>query len=185
MAQAADAAWYEKAGGVLFGVDRFTVLDYLGQGNITIFMNMYPQLLAYQAPGGLDNITAMAQQGLITPKQLRGWQLIASGINGNNSSQITDGNALLVEVEQTETVQAIFNKDLGLWKTITEYGYDIKSPVPGDTSVFQTVYPGVNFADGWTKYLWTVNYMLPAFQQWRQNNTVIGIKTLLNGGYSN
>ena len=52
--------------------DPKKVLDYLGQGNIAIFMSMYPQILAYKA-GGLANIQTMFAQKLINAEQMQGW----------------------------------------------------------------------------------------------------------------
>lgn len=146
MATAANANEFQKVGAQLFGIDTSTLLDYLGQGNMAIFMNMYPQLLAYQA-GGLANIQTMFAQDQITFDQLEGWEEIDSGIDSGDEDAIWDGNGLLVMVEQTQTIQQVFNKDLGLWKTLTDLSWNplvrpIKSPIPGDTSTFQGYVPG-------------------------------------------
>ena len=190
MAKAANAFAFTKGVAATLGVDPDKLLDYLGQGNLAIFIDMYPQLLAYQQAGGLTNIQAMRAQGLITALQLDAWTLIDSGITNNDSSDIWKGNGLIVLVEQTETIQAVFNKDLGLWKTPTDLWWSpgvgkITSPIPGDTSTFQDLYPGASFADGWRKYTWTVLVMVPAFQRWQQTNPSIDTGKLLNGGYAN
>jgi hypothetical protein len=188
MATAANASAFTSGGASLvFGVDTTILLDYLGQGNITIFMDMYPQVLAYKA-GGLDNIQTMLDDGIITNDQFLGWQSIASGITNNNWSDIEKGNALLIFVEQTQTIQAVFNKDLGLWKTLTDLWWfppvgPIESPIPGDTSTFQGFAPGKSFSEGWWKYQWTISRMVPAWRTWRKTNPTIVLDTLLNGGY--
>jgi hypothetical protein len=184
MAKAVDAAWYEKVGGVLAQVDRFEVLDYLGQGNIAIFMDMYPQLLAYSA-GGLANINTMAQQNQITPTQLYAWQQIQQGINTGNADTIWGGNAAIVWVEQAVTAQPMFNKNLGLWKTATAWGPKIVSPMPGDGTVFQTLWPGQSFSNPTLRYGWAVFTMIPAIRKWQLTNPNIILSKLLSGGYTN
>jgi hypothetical protein len=119
-------------------------------------MDMYPQMLTYQA-GGLEDIQTMLNDGLITNDQFLGWQSIASGIANKDWTAIEKGNALLVFVEQTQTIQTVFNKDLGLWKRLTNLSWNpevgsIYSPVPGDTSTFQSFAPGKSFSEGWWKY---------------------------------
>jgi hypothetical protein len=186
MAEAANtSAFLSGVASRAVGIDTSKVEDYLGQGNMAIFMDKYPQLLAYSA-GGLANITAMAQQKQISAIQLTAWQTIVRGINNNNQGTIWDGNAAIVWVEQTETVQPVFNKDLALWKNVTEwgptFGKNLVSPMPGDGSVFQTLYPGQSFSNGTLRYTWAVSTMIPAFQNWQKKYQSIVVGTLLNGG---
>ena len=164
--------------------DAAKLLDYLAQGNTAIFMDMYPQMLAYQA-GGMANITAMGAANQISPVQLAAWTAIDNGIKVNDPDQIFSGSTIFGQTEQEVTLQAILDKDLPLWANATTFiaAPWIKSPIPGDSSTFQSFAPGVSFGDGNARYNWFAAKMVPAWRVWRQNNATINIQKLLSGGY--
>jgi Protein of unknown function (DUF2515) len=184
MARAAyTSEFVSGAASLTVGINTSKVVDCLGQGNMAIFMDMYPQMLAYSAKGGLANITTMAQQKQITPQQLEAWTDIDEGIDNDDEDTIWDGNGLIVWVEQTQTVQPVFNKDLALWKQATKWGPPLVSPMPGDGTVFQTLYPGRSFSNAVLRYQWAIATMIPAIQNWQKTNQTIVVGKLLNGGY--
>ena len=152
---------------------------------MAIFLDMYPQMLAYQA-GGLANITAMKATGQINRDQLDAWTDIDNGIKASDPNKIWEGNTLIAKVEQMVTLQAVLNKDLPLWNSVTYFRanpYYIESPMPGDNSRFQTFLPGTSFGNGWARFRWFEAKMVPAWQTWRKTNNGIVLKTLFNGGY--
>lgn len=67
----------------------------------------------------------------------------------------------------------------------------LASPVPGDTSTFQSYRqagdpdapPDASFGSAAARYAWFYNRMLPAWQVWRATHGAIDLQKLLNGGY--
>lgn len=149
---------------------------------------MYPQMLAYKAAGGLDNIKDMSDAQQITLDQLQAWNDIDEGIKNSDSGKIWDGNTLLAQVEQLETIQKVFDQEAktNFWNSVTSFALNpwaIESPMPGDNSTFQQINPGVSFSDGQARFHWFKATMVNAWKGWRMTNNYIDLKTLLNGGY--
>lgn len=183
------------------------VLNGLWSGNLAIFMDMYPQMLAYRE-GGLAEIDAMQEHGEIKfQDQVDAWASIDEGVRMNNAGKVWEGVLLQLRVEQGKTLQAILDRDPELWRKATQ-AQDLTSPIPGDDSTFQQyceidpfVPDDLSFGDGRTfgdpnggpfargtaRYLWFKNRMVPAWKDggdsWRKLNGLIDVNKLLNGGY--
>jgi hypothetical protein len=185
MAMATDLYVLAQGGTLIGGPNPGKLLKYLGEGNMAIFMDMYPQMLAYQT-GGLANIQAMRDAGQINPEQLLAWTNIDAGIASNNSDQIWQGNTQIAHVEQTITLQDVLDRAPSLWASATNFVFSpwIKSPIPGDSSTFQTFAPDTNFGNGDARFEWFKEKMVPAWKNWRRTNQQIDLPTLLRGGYT-
>jgi hypothetical protein len=118
-------------------------LQLLAMGNLDVYMDRYPQMLAYQK-GGFNAIEQMAASNQITPAQLRGWDLINVGLTNSvpSQAQIWNGNRNLLQYEQQFTLQnGAYNADLAYWKNVTNTWNPaipaITSAIPGYTTSFQ------------------------------------------------
>ncbi len=181
--------------------DSQKLIDGFGEGNMSIFMDMYPQMLAYQAgldltpgqvvPGSLQFINMFLPDEM-TADQKTAWGDINAGLINQNDQQRYDGNTAIGMVEQTRTLQAVLNQELLLWAKATSVGsfwlsrvtgQAIQSPIPTDGSYFQVRYPGVSFGDGTTRFGWFRDTMVPAWRGWRTTHINIKLNLLLDGSY--
>ena len=186
--------WISIPAKIWTGLELLQLRDYLGQGNISIFADMYPQMLAYQdgfdsrdvpTARSLDNIQAMLDRGDITQEQFNGWKAVDDGLKASDSSKVWIGQKLFAKVEQFETLQAVLNLDLPMWKKAAA-AEPLQSPYPGDPSTFQdddVSPPGASFGNPYLRFAWFNKKMVPAYKLWRTTNPVIDINTLLSGGY--
>ena len=175
------------------GPDPRQMYDGLGQGNLAIIMDMYPQGLAYKT-GGLAAINQMLAAGQITPQQQNAWSKIDQGVNTNSQALIKQGVQSIAQVEQTVTLQAIVNRDTALWDAAASLSsqtlFPIVSGVPGDKLGFTAwctlnaniVGANYSFSSGNDRYQWFLD-IFPAYLAWRTTNPTINLTTLLNGGY--
>ena len=185
--------------------DTDELIDGFQEGNLAIFMDMYPQMLAFDSEtGGINEIERMGKSGEIKfEEQIRAWILIDSGINLHNAGDIWKGTLLLAKIEQGETLQAILDPDPLLWASVPRE--KVKSPIPRDTSTFlsfvsipdDNIPNTVSFGDGReffdqdatgieqgnVRYLWFARKMVPAWKKWRQDHGNIDPKVLVRGGY--
>jgi hypothetical protein len=119
---------------------------------------------------------------LVTPTQLQGWKDVANGIKTNNATLIWQGNSAFANVEQFQTLQAILDLDLGLWKAATIQ--TIYSPMPDDPSDFQSFAPNASFGNPFQRYAWFKGKMVPAWRNvFRPANDKIDVQKLLRGEY--
>ncbi len=136
------------------GVDSRKVIRGLADGNLTIFLDVYKQALAYQSPKGVGELADMLERGeLRDPRQLNAWTIIKDGVDHEDQERADAGVRLLVQVEQDTTLQEVLNKDLPLWQSVTDnWGtwleqvasplgrwelFLMTSPIPGEYSTFQ------------------------------------------------
>ena len=109
---------------------------------------------------------------------------------------VWDGNQDLLKFEQQVTLQGgAYAADLAYWKDITNTWIPvpyITSPIPGDTSTFQSfradpdaadVPDDASIGDFGARWAWIVRRQLPAYQTWSAANPTIDIPKLLRGGY--
>ena len=190
------------------GVDSRKVVEGLADGNLTIFIDVYKQALAYR-DGGLKELERMLEQKeLSDERQLEAWTKIHAGMGDpvNGQQRVDEGVRLLVEVEQDTTLQRVLNKDLALWQTVTDNwgtwlqanvtsphwkSFLMTAPIPGDYSTFQQFRyedPGVpdkvSFADVNARLAWFDKKLFPAWKVWRAANPgTINIPKLLAGDY--
>ena len=175
-------------------------LDLLAKGNLDVFMDMYPQMLAYKS-GGLASIQEMLNNNEIKPPQFTAWQQIDQGRIGN-LQQVWDGNQGLLKFEQQVTLQTgAYAADLPYWKNVTNtlnwFIPAISSPIPGDDSTFQTfraqagvkdqngdpIAPDVSLGNFNARWAWIMQKQLPTYKPWSVTNPLIDIPKLLSGGY--
>jgi hypothetical protein len=194
------------------GVDSRKVVEGLADGNLTIFIDVYKQALAYR-DGGLKELEDMLKAGeLSDERQLRAWTKIHAGMGKPadkippDQALVDEGVRLLVQVEQDTTLQRVLNKDLALWQTVTDNwgtwlqanvtsphwkSFLMTAPIPGDYSTFQQFRyedPGVpdkvSFADVNARLAWFDKKLFPAWKVWRAANPgTINIPKLLAGDY--
>ena len=145
------------------GVDSRKVVDGLADGNLTIFIDVYKQALAYnRSSDGLKELDRMLKaRELRSERQLEAWKAIHLGVFGDpaenilpDQEKVDAGVRLLVQVEQDTTLQEVLNKDLPLWKAATDnlgtwiernaarIGWQwrlflMTTPIPGNYSSFQ------------------------------------------------
>jgi hypothetical protein len=195
------------------GVDSRKVVEGLADGNLTIFIDVYKQALAYR-DGGLKELERMLERKeLSDERQLEAWEAIHLGVFGDpeqnippDQTKVDAGVRLLVQVEQDTTLQRVLNKDLALWQTVTDNwgtwlqanwtsprwkSFLMTAPIPGDYSTFQQFRnedPGVpdkvSFADVNARLAWFDKKLFPAWKVWRAANPgTIDIPKLLAGDY--
>jgi hypothetical protein len=195
------------------GVDSRKVVEGLADGNLTIFIDVYKQALAYKSPNGLRELQGMLERKeLSDERQLRAWTKIHEGMGKPadkippDQALVDEGVRLLVQVEQDTTLQRVLNKDLALWQTVTDNwgtwlqanwtsprwkSFLMTAPIPGDYSTFQQFRnedPGVpdkvSFADVNARLAWFDKKLFPAWKVWRAANPgTIDIPKLLAGDY--
>jgi hypothetical protein len=172
-------------------------LDLLAKGNLDVFMDMYPQMLAYRDGGGLAAVQKMLNNKEISQAQFTAWQQIDQGRTAGNQQLVWDGNQGLLKFEQEVTLQGgAYAADLPYWSDVTNTSNpfipSLTSPIPGDDSTFQTfreaadaadVPDDASIGDFAARWAWIVRRQLPAYQTWSAANSVIDIKKLLSGGY--
>ena len=86
-------------------LDPKTGYDLLNQGNLDVFDDIYPQLLAYRDGDGIVAIRRMFADGQIDDAQLDAWENIARGRQTNNPDLVWIGNQGLQRFEQESTLQ--------------------------------------------------------------------------------
>jgi len=173
-------------------------LDLLARGNLDVFMDMYPQMLAYHE-GGIDAIQQMRTNFEIEESQLVAWGKIAQG----SPQSVWQGNTELLDFEQRVTLQnGAYAANQAYWAQLTSASMPVTglvapmpSPIPGDNRTFQQfrvdenqdgtddVSDTASIGDFSARWAWITQKQLPAYQAWSGANNRIDVKKLLDGGY--
>ncbi len=184
-------------------------IQLLSQGNLDVFMDMYPQMLAYKS-GAMTEIQKMLDNNQIQLAQFQAWQQISQGQQTGNQQLVWDGNQALLRYEQRFTLQngayiadlAYFNKvtnsQIPLTNTQIPMIPALTSPIPGDDSTFQSfrattnvkdqdgnpIASNVSVGDFNARWAWIIQKQLPVYQNtWSVANPTIDVRKLLSGGY--
>ncbi|AMV40931.1 fibronectin type III domain-containing protein [Planctomyces sp. SH-PL62] len=196
----------EPIAGLMNYPDATRALNALGQGNITIFMDIYPQILAFLAEGvvGTDRLynSGLGEQYVgVTVTARDAWRDISDGLANKNSDVFWRGQGRLALAEQVEVLQPIINIDgLAFWKNVTQSGRDpifgfimppvpgwdftIRSPLPGDNTTFQGLFPNSSFGDGYNRYAFFNLHLVDRWKTWRKANpTKLDLQKVYSGGY--
>ena len=193
MAYASDLISTKALVSAIGGPDLLKVKHLLYEGNLAIYMDMYPQMLAYKS-GGIAEIYAMFARDEISQDQRDAWVLIDDGIRLGDETKIWAGNSLLANVEQRVTIQKIY-ADLDLWQRVTDakptsWWKPIDSPYPGYTDTFQEfrvkdsdVPDDASLADANARMHWFTKKILPAWKTWRLTHNKIDFDMLIQGKY--
>ena len=194
LAKAVSMMMFKDDAAGIGGPDLARLYHGLSDGNLAIYMDMYPQMLAYKDKG-LGEINDMLVRGEIKDDQQKGWVLIDDGIKKGDIKEIWDGNYLFADVEQRVTLQKVLDKDLDLWQRATNslvatWAGPIRAPFPGYDGTFQDfrktdpdVADDASFADADARMIWFKKKVYPSWQTWRLTNATIDLKKLLNGDY--
>jgi len=185
-------------------IDPSEGIRLLAMGNMDIFMNIYPQMLAYKS-GGMAAIQGMLTGNDISRVQFNAWQKIADGQQTGNQQLVWDGNIGLLDSEQRVIAQnGAYAAHPAYWVNVTNSLLvplgaipALTSPIPGDPSSFQTfrATPGVVDEDGRpisstvgindfnARWAWIIQRQMPAYKTWSNATPQIDVKLLLKGGY--
>jgi hypothetical protein len=170
-------------------------IQLLSRGNLDVFMDMYPQMLAYRS-GRMTKIQDMLNDGSIRKFQFDAWQQINQGQTGGNLDLVWDGNQGLLKFEQQVTLQrGAYAADPAYWKTLTNHWNwfvpPVYSPIPSDPSTFQSFRIDTDAADVPddasigefnARWAWIVRRQLWVYRM-NWSHPTIDIKKLLSGGY--
>ena len=168
----------------------------LAKGNLDVFMDMYPQMLAYKSEG-IDALRQMVDNREIGVTQFRAWEEIDFARRLGTADQVWHGNQVLLKYEQENTLQlGAYAENLAYWRQITNTWNpgipSLTSPIPGDTDTFQTfrrkddaadIPDDASIGDFDARWAWIIRRQLPAYRPWSDANPAIDIPKLLRGGY--
>jgi hypothetical protein len=168
--------------------------------NQTVFLDAYRQFIAYDQ-GGINAIQAMANEQAIRLGQLNAWQLIDAGIQAraaHNTALATQdfwaGNLQLLFVEQNEVLQPVYDNYKPLFLFLSSdpwFKLQMKSPVPGDASIFGDVVPNgvhggqANVAEEDDRWQWVTAAnagIWDKYKAWQQTHQIILAKDVTNTG---
>lgn len=176
--------------------DAFTSL------NFTIFMNMYPQFIAYDS-GGINAIQAMFNEGIVAQGQLDAWKQIDAGKQAKSagnaalaSQDFWAGNLQLASVEQNIIAQAIYDNYKPLFLFLSNdpwFSTQLTSPVPGSgrNNTFGAVVPNgvhggqANIAEKDDRWQWVsaANVGIWAmYEAWQPTHMIITAADVTNLG---
>lgn len=183
--------------GILAG-DTYALLQ---TGNFLVFLDLFPQHLAYRS-GGLAEINGISG---LDPLQVQGWAQIDAGRQNGNASDIIAGNRLLLRHEQQNVLQqAVFGGNaarVAHWDYMTNNSIpffpEFASPIPGHGVSFNdyrsqdpAVAANASFGDFSSRWEWiantnphTPNSMFDAWAAWEQQNSSIDMQRLLDDEY--
>jgi Protein of unknown function (DUF2515) len=171
-------------------VDAKSLLNLLQRGNFLVYMDVYPQFLAYQR-GGLAEVQTIPT---VQPLQITGWGRIEQGLQQNDQQMVWSGNTDLLQFEQKTTLQqGVYQGSEALFAQVSPAA---PSPMPGNGPSFAAMItpllqPGwlfggqtLNLANVDQRWVWVVDEhegQLHYFSTWAVANAFVNINDLLRG----
>ena len=160
--------------------------------NWTIYWDMIRQHFAFENRG-MTGINDLYAAGLTSFLQRSGWQAIQDGIDAGNqpnpdaklkAQRIWEGTTLLADDEQNRVAQAIYDTPskvyhqvFGFISSHPYFKHFLKSPVPGDDSLFTDVVPHAvngggdpNVAVAADRWRWFTTPQLGLSDKWKDWN---------------
>lgn len=135
----------------------------LAVGNLSVFMDLYWQHLAYKY-GGLEELSLLHKEGEIPDRVFDAWRLIDEGKLTGDSELIWAGNKALLKYEQETVLQNnVYNADRSLWEKTSK---QVDSPMPNHSVSFHDAVPGGDFGNFEDRWKYISSSLLPAFQKW-------------------
>ena len=139
----------------------------LGQGNLAIFLNVYPALLAYTA-SGIQAVDAMSQQNPALTFLDNAMQGLDAAVQANpvNQAGLWTAVTQIAIYEQSKVLQPlIFDPNMAYWTNFSNsvLGSSIASLIP-NTQTFLQVVPAGNFGVAANRLAYFSLNLLPAFQ---------------------